>query len=244
MAYIQIKVSQRIADAVSQKKLAELARQYYSQTLPRNRVIDPQSADNGAVRTQEAWIQYFNELSERRGVPTLMISSPDVYRTGQERNPRLIKSLRQDCDESWLVTGTRENYEPDTLDARITYDYGNTVVKTTPKKVLVPVYSDTLLDKVLEDQKGVAYLQAKFDTQDNPDEIVRTLAALSGKSPDSIIIWTPDQAGRAGYPERAAGFVFCGGRFRVDGGDWVGGGVGRSRGVSVKSAKPTRKNKR
>jgi len=248
MAYIQVKVPQEIADAVarrelSQKELGKLVKQYYSQTLPQNRVIGLQSADDGALRTQEAWITYFNELSKQRGVPILMISAPDVYRTGQEGNSRLITSLRQVFDKRWLVTSTRESYEPDTLNARITHNHGSDVVKPTSKNVLVPVYSDTHLDQVLQDNDGVAYLQVKLGTQDKPDTIEKTLAELSGKRPDLIRISTPAQEGRSSYQERSADFGFGGGRFLVVGYRAVDF-VGVSRGVSVKSAKPTRKNMR
>ncbi len=244
MAYIQVRVPQRIADAVARRErptgeLARLVIQYYSQPLPQNRVIGLQPADEGAVRTQELWIPYFNELGRA------MVSAPDVYRTGQEVNLRLVASLRQDFDERLFVASTRESYDPNTLNAKITHNHGSTVVEPTSKNVLVPVYGGTPLDKVLEDKDGVAYLQAKFGTQDNPDGIERTLVALSGKSPDSIIILTPDQGNRASYPERAAGFDFSGGRFRVGGYGRSGDGSGLSRGVSVKSAEPgTRKNKR
>ena len=244
MAYIQVKVPKQIADAVarralSQKELAGLVRQYYSQTLLQSRVIDLQPADNGAAKTQEVWIIYFNELKKP------MISSPDVYRAGQEGNSRLVASLRNDFNESWLVTSTRESYDSNTLNAKITQDYGSTVVKPTSKKVLVPVYGGIPLDKVLEDKDGVAYLQAKFGIQDSPDEIVKTLAALSGKSPDLIKVWTPDQASRASYQKRVAGFDFVDDQFHVGGDGRAYGNDGRSRGVlSVKSAKPTRKNKR
>lgn len=243
MAYIKIRVPQAIADAVStgeisRRKLAGVVEQYYSQALPQNRVIDLQSADNGAVKTQDKWIHYFNE----QGKP--MVSVPDVYRVGQEGNQRLIASLRQVFDERWLVTSTRETYEPDTLNARIIHDYGSRFAQPVSTNVLVPVYSGKPLDHVLQDNEGVAYLHAKLGTQDKPDAIEKTLVDLSGKTPDLIRIWTPDQKSRASYQERAAGFGFDVGGFHVGGDGRVGYDVGRSRGVSIKSAKPTRKNKR
>ena len=243
MAYIQVRVPRRIADAVargelSQNDLAGLVIRYYSQTLPQNRVIDFQPADDGKVKTQEVWIPYFNEQKKP------MVSAPDVYRAGQEGNPRLIARLKRDFGESWLVSSTRESYKPDTLNARITHNHGSTVVQPTSQNILVPVYSDKPLDQVLKDNDGVAYLQVKFGTQDKPDAIEKTLADLSGKSPDLIRVWTPDQANRANYSERAAGFDFGGGQFLVSGGYGADDDSGRSRGVSIKSEKPTRKNKR
>ncbi len=193
------------------------------------RLIDIQPADNGAIKTQEEWILYFNQQGKR------MISAPDLYRIGQQNGTsELVQSVRDDFKERWLITSTRETYNPNilTLDARITHNFGSTVVQPTEKTVLVSVYGCTPLDEVLKTEKGVDYLRIKFDTNDSPDKIKETFAALSGKPSNLTYVWTPTRKSRLNYQERVAGFVFYGDGFHVGGDCGVGVLIGRSRGVS------------
>jgi len=246
MVYIKINVPQEVAEGirasrVSSRNLAALIKTYYTSqqiTSAQGGVIDSVPADNGAVRTQEGWIPYFNQQRKR------MISAPDVYWIGQNGTPELVQSIRDDFEKSWLVTSTRETYNPNTLDARITHNHGSTIVQPTKKTVLVPVYHQALLDDVLKEEDGVAYLRIKLGTNDSPEKIRETLTALSGKSANLIYVWTPDQKSRANYPKRAAVFGFDDDGFHVIGDDGVDGNDCLSRGVDVKSAKPTRKTKK
>ncbi len=245
MAYIQIKVSQEVADGIKanripQRDLAGLVRNYLSQHAAYSQgVVDLQPADGGNSHTQNEWIPYFDKLKNPR---KRMISAPDVYRMGQSGSPDLLQSVREDFEKSWFVSSTRINYASDTLDAKITHNYGSTAVQPTERKVAVPVYQQTALSDVLKTKEGISYLQALFDTKDNSNKIAKTLTALSGKSADDTYVWTPDQQSGASYQERAAGFDFGSDRFHV-GGLRVDVSSGLSRGVSVKSAKPTRKNR-
>lgn len=250
MAYIQlgkIRVSQEVADQIKansmpQRDLAGLVRNYLSQhTASLQGAVDLQPADGGNSHTQNDWISYFNEFKNPR---KRMISAPDVYRLGQNGSQDLLQSVREDFEQSWIVSSTRINYASDTLDAKITHNYGSKVVQPTEIKVAVPVYQQTALSDALKAKEGINYLQALFNTKDDKDQIARTLTALSGKSVENIYVWTPNQQNRASYQERAAGFDFGGGRFHVDGDFRVVDGGGRSRGVSVKSAEPTRKKRR
>ena len=239
MAYIQLRVPQEIADAVARRELSQtelvgLVRQHYSQTLPQNRVIDPQSADNGAIRTQEQWSSYFNEA----GKP--MISAPNIYQAGKTATDKVLASLRRDFNESWLVSSTRISYGDD-LSGKIMHNHGSRVVKPSQIDVkVIPVYDDTPLAKALQSDDGIAYLHSLFDTADEPQDITRTLENLSKRGADRIALWTPDQDSRNSYSERAVRFG-VGHRFGVFGYDRFDDYCGRSRGVSIKSAKPTRK---
>lgn len=198
--------------------------------------MDIQPADNEAIKTQEEWIQYFNQQGKR------MISAPDVYRIGQKYligqngTRELVQSVRDDFERSFLITSTRETYNPNilTLDAIITHNFGSTVVQPTEKTVLVPVYQCTPLDEVLKTEKGVDYLRIKFDTNDSPDKIKETFAALSGKPANLIYIWTPTRKSMLNYQERVASFGFGGDGFLVGGDCKVYGLSGRSRGVVCK----------
>jgi len=238
MAYIQIKVPQEVADGIKanripQRDLAGLVRNYLSQHATSSQgAVDLQPAEDGNTNTQNGWIPYFNNFKNPR---KRMISAPDVYRIGQNGSQELIQSARDDFDKSWLVSSTRTNYASDTLDAKITHNYGITAVQPVERKVVVPIYQQTALRDVLKTKEGVDYLQALFDTKDNADKIAKTLVALSGKSAEDIYIWAPDQQSRAGCQERAAGFVFLFGRFHVYGNNRVGDNNGRSRGMTLDS---------
>lgn len=243
MVYIRINVPPEIASE-PRRNLADFLKNHYPKQIAsaQGGVIDPTAADNEAVRTQNQWIELYNAQGEEfKG--KRMISAPDVYMIGKNGIPELVQSVRDDFEKRWLVTSTREKYRQDTLDARITHNHGSTVVQPTEKIILVPVYRGTPLDQVLRTEEGIAYLRIKFDTNDSPEDIGRTLAALSGKPSNLTYIWTPDQASRATYQGRAAGFDSVNGRFHVYGGYRVVGYGGLSRGVSVKSAKPPRKNR-
>ncbi|HLC50693.1 MAG TPA: hypothetical protein VJI97_04685 [Candidatus Nanoarchaeia archaeon] len=239
MVYIRIRVPQEVADAAKgdSQELANLVKEHYQASRStQTRAMDLNAADNGAIRNQNQWIHYFN------GQKKPMVSAPDIYRAGQNGSSALIDSLQEDFDKSWVVSSTGINYNADNLDARIIHNKGSIVVKPTQRKVLVPVYQNTQLGEVLETEEGKKYLKILFDTDDNPDKIGKTLVTLSGKGLDDNYVWTPTQENRASYPERAAVFGIDGGRFHVYGNDRFDDYDSRSRGVSVMSAKPTRKN--
>src|SRR3989338_7276099 len=147
MVYIHIKVPKEVAQGISPRELADVVSRYYYQKTASVSNIDIQPADNGATRTQENWIQYFNEKGQQ------MISAPLAYKIGQSVNLELLQSVRDDFDKSWLVTSTRETYNPNTLDARIIHNHGSTIVQQTEKTVLVPVYQRALLDDVLKEEE-------------------------------------------------------------------------------------------
>ena len=153
----------------------------------------------------------------------------------------MVESLRDDFDKSWLVTSTRIIYNPDTLDGKIVHNHGSAIVQPTERRVPVPVYQGTPLGEVLESSQGRDYLHALFNTRDSPENVEKALTALSGKGIGDTYVWTLDQASRASNPEGAAGFVFVLDGFLVFGSYRVDGGLGLSHGVSLKSAKPTRK---
>lgn len=241
MVYI-LNVPKEVAAGLTQsdrRDLADQARQLYAKRTASTgvRVIDSEPADGGKYRTQQDWIAFFNEQKKP------MVSAPDIYRVGKGGQEKLVESLREDFDKRWETTSTRISYSPDTLNAKVIHNYGSTVVQPHEKQLIVPVYTDTTLDSVLGISQGVKYLRTLFDTNDNDKSIAQALTALSGKNVRDIYVWTPTQESRAQKTERAVGFDFGRDGFRVNGDFWVGGYVGRSRGVSVEvgSAKPTRK---
>lgn len=197
-------------------------------TLYKPTIIDLLPADNGAYKTQEQWIAFFNEQKKP------MISAADVYQAGKSASDELLKSLRNDFNVSWLVSSTRNRFFGDDLSGRITQNYGSEVVTPSQTDVsVIPVYNNTPLVQALQTKEGVGYLQALLDTSDEPKEIAGTLEHLSGRSASNTVLWTPDQSSRKIYSERAVWFVGGGGWFHVGGFGRFDVGFGHSRGVSV-----------
>jgi len=194
-----------------------------------NAVIDTRLADDGAYKTQEQWIDFFNA----QGKP--MISAADVYRAGKSRsNEALLKSLKGDFELSLLVTSTVVSYSDSDLSGSFTQNYGSEFVNPSREDVLViPAYDKTSLVQALQSEEGIAYLQALFGTKDNPKIIATTLRRLSGAGLDQIILWTPDQDSRNGYPERTVRFYIEQGMFNVFGSDRPDITVAHSRGMLV-----------
>ena len=60
--------------------------------------IDLYPADDGAYKTQEQWIAFFNEQRKP------MISAANLYLAGKSAPDELLKSLRSDFDESLIVS--------------------------------------------------------------------------------------------------------------------------------------------
>ncbi len=190
-------------------------------------IIDLLPADNGAYRTQEQWIAFFNEQRKR------MISAADLYQAGKFASDEQLKSLRDGFNVSWLVSSTRIGYSGDGLSGRITQNYGSIVVTPSQTDVpVIPIYKGTLLAQALQTKEGIDYLQAVFDTNDNHGTIEGTLEHLSGRDADNIILWTTDQNLRKRDSQRAVGFIDGGIRFHV-GGLFFDVDVGRSREASV-----------
>ena len=187
-------------------------------------------ADNGAYRTQDQWINFFN----KQGSP--MISAADVYRAGKSAPDEVLNSLRKGFDESLLVTSTRISYSGDDLSGRITQNYGSNVVNPSQTNVLViPVYNGIPLARTLQNEDGVSYLQSLLNTNDDSKTIAGTLENISGRSADKIVLWTPDQDSRKRYSERAVRFYDIGNMFRVGGSLIFVDLIGHSHGMSVSS---------
>ncbi|MDP4012744.1 MAG: hypothetical protein Q8R00_04025 [Candidatus Nanoarchaeia archaeon] len=187
------------------------------------RVIDPIPADDGRYRTQDEWIEFFNE--ERKA----MMSGHDVYRAPDS----VLQSFREDFRTNYgLITNTSISYNPNDLKARIIQDFGSTIVTPKETSLVVPVYRDEQVEKVAKGE-GLKYLQTLFDTEDDASKLIGRLEEISEKEAKDILIWTPDETGRGEQSKRAVDFGFYHGRFRVGGG-WCD--YGRARGVSVKSA--------
>ena len=196
------------------------------------RLIDLNPADDGSNKTQDEWIDYFNGRNE------VIVSMPDIYRAGKSGNRALLDSLRKDFEERWIVTSTRVKYE-NNQDARIIHNYGSRLVQPVEHKVVIPEYRPQPLKAVLNTKEGLRYLQALLGTNDNAKEIKDTLHKLSNYTTSKTNIWSVALSDRPA--ERASGFDYYGGGFRVYGYDFLDYD-GRSRGVRIGAASAPQKN--
>ncbi|MBI2129843.1 hypothetical protein HYU07_06425 [Candidatus Woesearchaeota archaeon] len=228
----------RIVDSSNFKSpeavLKHLIKNYAHELIqPQNITIDLQSAVNGAYKTQKDWIALYNaQEGEFKG--KRMISASDIYQAGKTASDEVLGSLRKDFDESWEVSSTRIRYNPNDLGAKIVHNFGSTVVQPTKINIsVIPVYQDTPLPRILNEEDGVTYFQSVLNTTDNPKTITEVLEHLSKRRAGDIRDWTPDQSSRNSNPERAVGFDDFGGWFLVDGNYRFDGSFGRSRGVLI-----------
>ncbi len=191
--------------------------------------IEPRPDDE--YRTQEDWIQFFNNKKQR------MISSPDVLQLMEENNLIAIESLRKDFKDMWLVTSTQIIYNKEDLSATIIQNAGSTVVKPKETKLKsVPCYDGKKLKDVINTTEGLAFLKAILDTNKNVNGIVQFLESISNKDSNRIRIWTPTQSGRKDKQIRSVCLGFGGfGRFDVGASDWFLNYGGYSRGVLLDS---------
>jgi len=190
-------------------------------SLSQSAQIDLLPADNGNIHTQDQWIQFFNEHNQQ------MISAPDAYIAGRESSRKLLRSLQEDFDASWLVSSTRIDCSQNDLSARLTHNFGSTVTVPKETTLVIPVYQGIFLPEVLGEEQGITYLRNLFDTKDSPRKITSALENLADKNADEIKVWTPTQESR-----RAAEFGFDDGQFLVYG-SYLLNNYGRSLRVSV-----------
>jgi hypothetical protein len=225
-----------------------------------NRIIqlDNLSAENGSKKTQDDWVSYWNNINNF-GAPIrgrIFASMPDYYQAfkqlkekvehGSSKDKQLTKkvvdSLREDFDwpskNNWLISSTRIKYQSNTEDAQIIHHYNcNNKSLIQQYDILIPEYLGVLISDVVNDTRGLTYLQTFLGTKDNKNLIMENLEFISNKPRNEIKIWTPPLINntyttRTQRPERASGFDYGSGEFHVDGSSSLDN-VGRSRGVLV-----------
>lgn len=169
--------------------------------------------DNTDKKNQGDWIRHFN------GKCDVMASVPDFYYAIQIGNNPLLGSLQKVLQNAWEITSTRIFYQLDSLNAKIVHYFGSQVIQPIETEIIIPFFPASLLEIVLDDADGLAFMQALLGTQDKKDAIIRVLALLSGKDKGHLKVWTPDQEGREEYPERPTLLVDGEGSFRIQSDD-------------------------
>ncbi len=186
-------------------------------------------------RTQEQWIQYYNEKKQR------MISLPDVFKLLNNREA--LESLRKDFKDHYLTTSTRIVYDPDNLSAEVIHHTNSTITKQKVIKLKeVPVYNPTYLNKLVETDAGLTYLKALIDNDKaTKEQITDLFTTLSGKEANKIRLWTPTQSERSNKQVRSVDLCFgYFGWWCVFAGGWLGYFGGFSHGVIINSAKQSK----
>jgi hypothetical protein len=145
------------------------------------RIVVLNPPDNGNSKTQDEWIDYFNERKE------IMVSMADIYLAVKSGNQDMMDSLKRDFHTSGLITSTRIIYE-DRDNARIIHYYGGNVIKPLEYAVFIREYGRTELTDILASKEGCEYLQALFGTKDDAGKIKDTLYNLCDYPSDKINI--------------------------------------------------------
>ncbi|MDP3640183.1 MAG: hypothetical protein Q8R53_03200 [Nanoarchaeota archaeon] len=213
--------------------------------------LDEHAANGGKKRLPNDWYDHWSNIHDGRVMASMgnlynsfkLIKKMREHGTTQEQAiaQTYLSSLREDFDwpkmNNWLISSTRPIYLGKSLDARIVQHYRCNKSELIKETVMeVPVYRGVQIEKIVGEEKGLAYMQALFDTKDDGETIMQTLEFISGKHRKDIVGWTAavstsdSSYTRATHPERAAGFDCGDDRFHVDGSD-VSLSPGCSRGV-------------
>lgn len=187
-------------------------------------------------KLEKGWVDLYNaQEGEFKG--KRRINVPDIYRAIKEGSEELLKSLRNDFDDTWIMTGTKLLYAPYNLSAKVVHNYGSTIVKP----VEIPLEAILAYDGPITGAlvgNGVEFAQAIFGTNDDAATIIANLEKLTQKSADKIMLSTPTQSQRRSSPEKFVGLTcprYGQGFFYVRGdGRIIGNGSGKCRGVSLK----------
>ncbi len=164
--------------------------------------LDQTSAENNAVKSQEQWIAYWNNIPDGRRFTSMadyyqvFRQLTDALQTGSPAEKasaeQSIASLRKDFQKSYLLTSTRVIYQPNNLEARLIHGYGAVNPQQTSEIVLpVPLYWETPIASVYAAGEGLTYLQALFNTEDSGQAIAERLSIVSGYQPQDIKLWIP-----------------------------------------------------
>ena len=195
-----------------------------------NRVIkiDNEAADECGAHTFDGWTEMQNKKNR------FVISWADIYQAVKEGDKKLIKSLRKDMEESWIVLNPLHDYKDNLLTDIIHYPGSKNPVIC--RNLVVPVWDWVSLYDVLETVEGLVYFQVTNGTRDNAKAIKKAYYELSGCKADETFVDMPSQNSRKVYPKRASGFGYVSSEFLVDGSEDLDGSS-RSRGVRISAAK-------
>jgi len=205
--------------------------------------LDDVAAQNGATKTQDRWIKYYNkEKRIREG--KLFASMAEIYQVfkqivdAPEEHEALLASLRRDFDEIFLLSSTRIRYNAHDGNAQIMHNYGSKMQKE-PIELEIPVLRPGKLTEL--NDKGIEFLQALLDTDENKEEIMGVLSRISNRPNDKLRVWTPpfdsfSYYTRSERSERAVTLDYYIGNFRVLADGLPDDYDGRSRAVEMFSS--------
>jgi len=198
--------------------------------------LDLNPADHHNIKSQDEWITYWNNINDGR----VFASMADYYQAFKQLKEKFehgsvqekeftrisIDSLRKDFDwlsqKSWLVSSTKIKYQPNKEDTQIIHHYNCHHTSAIQQfNVSIPEYLGVFIPQVLDEPKGLIYLQTLFGTKDDKETIIQNLEFISAKSGTKIKIWTPSFKSDIGYisrefsSERASGFSYNNSFFHV-----------------------------
>jgi len=181
--------------------------------------------------TQDGWIDYWELPGGREHNGRAMMSAGELYgiakklRHDVEHGPKgeakkagkAVKKLIKDFKRGKVIFDTRIEYginKNDPLEARIIHHYKSSDPSLTKKTTCsVPIYdkycdvSGEDIKSVLSDSKGVIFLRALFDTEDNIEFIMQNLEFITRAKRKNLRVSTPE-GNRYKTPERVVSFQY------------------------------------
>jgi hypothetical protein len=209
--------------------------------------LDDAPLCGGEYKTQNDWIAYENDMEEGKYIASnvdlyqnfkrLKIASESESKEDQDNAKTLIKSLRKDFTDQWIITSTRLKYNinlTNNLEGKIIHHYKSKNPDLTKETTLnIQVYRGDKIADVINTDDGLKYLQTYWGTEDDAETIMQTMEFISNKKRKDIKVWTADSSDRASVPDRASFLYFDNGGFRISG-YYDLDGSGRSRGGAYK----------
>ncbi|MFH1637720.1 MAG: hypothetical protein ABIB71_04830 [Candidatus Woesearchaeota archaeon] len=183
--------------------------------------LDDVAAENGKYKTQNQWIEYWNDVKDGRRFPS-MAELYQVFKqiaADKDANRTLLDSVRKDFKARLLLSSTRLQYNSDNENSRIIHNYRSDR-EQQPLDLDIPEYLDIPLKTVLIQDKGLYFFHALLGTEDTKEEITDVFEVISDKPKKDIKVWTPPfsddtYTSRGEMRERAASLYYDSGLFRI-----------------------------
>jgi len=202
--------------------------------------LDDIAAKNGALKTQNGWIRYWNR-KKRVSEGRWFSSMADIYQVfkqiveAPEKHESLLASVRRNFCKVSLLSSTRIKYNPNDENAQIIHNYGSKMQKE-PIELEIPVLYPGKRIATELNGKGIAFLQALLYTDDSKKEIVGVLSRIGDVPHEKLILCTPplDNGGdsmRSKLSKRGVSLSYFAGDFHVFADGNPGRILGRSRAV-------------
>ncbi|MBN2459903.1 hypothetical protein JXB28_06485 [Candidatus Woesearchaeota archaeon] len=156
--------------------------------------VEHWSANGGLINSREEWLEYWSRLGS--GNTTKWMSAGDLYGALKQMiDTQIFQDMTGiDADlRSGMIFNTRVIYNfggTNPLEGIVIHD--SIVVKNGSNTGFeIPVYTNDRIESVIASLAGSKFIQAYFDTKDDPGTIIRYLNAATGINADKMLVSTP-----------------------------------------------------